>query len=49
MQIYDTALKKVAEEEGAKVLCGGKKKEGKGFFVEPTIVEVNNKSKIIQE
>lgn len=49
LQIYDTALKRVAEEEGAKLLCGGKRLERKGYFVEPTIVEVKGNSKLIQE
>ena len=48
LQVYDNALKK-AQEEGAKVLCGGKRKEGKGYFVEPTIIEVDKNSKLIQD
>lgn len=28
-----------AKEEGAKILCGGNRKEGAGFFVEPTLIE----------
>lgn len=47
MQVYETTLAKI-KEEGAKILCGGKKKGDKGFFVEPTIVEVDKNSKIIQ-
>lgn len=28
-----------AKEEGAKILCGGNRKEGAGFFIEPTLIE----------
>jgi len=32
LQVYDHALEKIAKE-GAKILCGGKRREGKGYFV----------------
>jgi len=36
--------------EGAKALAGGKKKAGKGYFVEPTVlVNTNPKMKVVQE
>lgn len=44
IQIYEHTLEKIKKEEGAKILCGGKRREGKGYFVEPTIVEVSSKS-----
>ena len=37
-------------EEGAKAICGGKKREGTGYFVEPTVlVNANQKMKVVQE
>jgi betaine-aldehyde dehydrogenase len=37
-------------DEGAKLVCGGKRLEGKGFFYRPTIfVDVDNKMRIAQE
>lgn len=30
-------------------MCGGKKLEGKGYFVQPTIVEVSSKSELVKE
>lgn len=36
---FDEAIK-AAKQEGGKVLCGGKRIEGKGHFVEPTIVRM---------
>jgi len=39
-----------AKQKGAKILCGGKKIEGKGYFYEPTVLtNVNNKMKIMTE
>ena len=37
IDLYESALERV-QKEGGKVLCGGKRVERKGFFVEPTIV-----------
>lgn len=37
-------------QEGAKAICGGKKREGAGYFVEPTVlVNANQQMKIVQE
>lgn len=37
-------------KEGAKALCGGKKREGAGYFVEPTVlVDASQQMKIVQE
>lgn len=37
-------------EEGAKALCGGKKRAGDGYFVEPTIlVDTTQQMKVVQE
>ncbi len=36
--------------KGAKLLCGGKRREGKGWFFEPTVlVDVNNKMKVMRD
>ena len=41
---------KIGLEEGARLLCGGKRIERKGFYYEPTIfVDVDNKMRIAQE
>jgi phenylacetaldehyde dehydrogenase len=37
-------------QEGAKALCGGKKREGAGYFIEPTVlVDASQQMKIVQE
>ena len=37
-------------EEGAKALCGGKKRDGAGYFVEPTLlVDTTQHMKVVQE
>lgn len=39
-----------AKQKGAKILCGGKKIGGKGYFYEPTVLtDVNNEMKIMTE
>lgn len=36
--------------DGAKALCGGKKREGAGYFVEPTVlVDASQQMKVVQE
>jgi acyl-CoA reductase-like NAD-dependent aldehyde dehydrogenase len=41
---------KDATENGAKLLTGGKRKDGKGYYYEPTVLtEVNNKMSVMQE
>jgi aldehyde dehydrogenase family 7 protein A1 len=49
LELYDNTIKKINEDPSAKLLCGGSRREGKGYFVNPTIVAVENNSKIIQE
>lgn len=48
IDIYDKCLEKV-KSAGGKILCGGKKVEGKGNFVYPTICEVPQDSPITME
>jgi phenylacetaldehyde dehydrogenase len=37
-------------QEGAKAICGGKKREGAGYFVEPTVlVDVSQQMRVVQE
>jgi phenylacetaldehyde dehydrogenase len=37
-------------QDGAKAICGGKKREGPGYFVEPTVlVDASQQMKIVQE
>jgi phenylacetaldehyde dehydrogenase len=37
-------------QEGAKAICGGKKREGTGYFVEPTVlVDASQQMKVVQE
>jgi aldehyde dehydrogenase (NAD+) len=38
-----------AVREGGKVLAGGKRKKGPGFFVEPTLIEARPDMKIVRE
>ena len=38
-----------AKKAGGKVLFGGKEIEGKGFFVEPTLIEAKNEWEIVQK
>lgn len=37
-------------QEGAKAICGGKKRDGAGYFVEPTVlINANQQMKVVQE
>ncbi|MGR8980128.1 MAG: aldehyde dehydrogenase family protein [Gammaproteobacteria bacterium] len=54
--VSDTQLNRVCGhlqsgfQEGARALCGGKKREGAGYFVEPTIlVDTSQQMKVVQE
>lgn len=40
-QALDAALAQIedAEQQGGKVLCGGKRRGGQGFFLEPTVID----------
>ena len=49
INLYENTIERIKKDEHAKILCGGKRREGKGYFVEPTIVAVDNKSELIQE
>ena len=40
LEIYEKAVEK-AQKQGGKILCGGKRLERKGYFVEPTIIEAD--------
>ena len=42
------ALERV-KKEGGEILCGGKRVDRKGYFVEPTIVKARNDMEIVQE
>lgn len=46
--MYENTIKMV-EKEGGKILCGGKRVDRKGFFVEPTIIEAPHRAKFLQE
>lgn len=37
-----------AKKQGGKILCGGNTIKGKGFFVEPTIIEAQNEWEVVQ-
>lgn len=45
---YSNALVEI-KKEGGEILCGGKPIEGKGFYVEPTIVKAKNEWQIVQD
>ena len=45
---FSNALEK-AKKEGGEILCGGNPIDGKGCFVEPTIVKAENHYKIVQD
>ena len=48
VNLFMNAMKEI-EKSGGTVLYGGKKKEGKGYFVEPTLVKAENHWDIVQE
>lgn len=48
VQRFERAVK-LASEAGGEVLCGGKRIERDGFFVEPTIIKAENHWDIVQE
>ena len=45
---YESAIKK-AIDEGGELLCGGKRIDSPGFFVEPTIIKAKNHFEIVQD
>lgn len=48
VNMYHNTLEMV-QKEGGKVLCGGKRLERKGFFVEPVVVEAPYNAPFLQE
>lgn len=48
IDLYLEAIERV-QKEGGKVLCGGKRVDRKGFFVEPTIVEAPKNAPFLQD
>ena len=48
IDLYLEAIERV-QKEGGKVLCGGKRVDKKGFFVEPTIVEAPKNAPFLQD
>lgn len=47
VESFEKAIEEI-KSQGGKILFGGKKLDGKGFFVEPTLVEANNDWPIVQ-
>ena len=47
VQRYRETLE-AAEEQGGRIVCGGKVLPGPGFFVEPTLVEASNDLPVVQ-
>ena len=45
---YESAIKQ-AVEQGGELLCGGKRIDSPGFFVEPTIIKARNNFEIVQD
>ena len=45
---YEKAIHKI-KESGGNILCGGSRIDNEGFFVKPTIAEVQNEWDIVQE
>ncbi|MGE4159297.1 MAG: aldehyde dehydrogenase family protein [Planctomycetota bacterium] len=45
---FEDALQK-AKKQGGRILCGGRALRQAGFFVEPTIVEIDLRSPVVQE
>lgn len=48
MDIYLNGLEEI-KKQGGKILCGGKRLEREGFFVEPTIVEIPKTAHIVND
>jgi len=45
---FESAIEEITKI-GGRILCGGKKQDGTGYFVEPTIVKAQNKWQIVQD
>jgi aldehyde dehydrogenase (NAD+) len=48
VESYEKAIE-AASAQGGKILCGGKKIEGAGHFVQPTLIEIDLRADIVQE
>ena len=48
VKTYEEGLEEI-KKQGGKILCGGKRIQGKGFFVEPTIVEIDPSASIVKD
>lgn len=48
VDIYEKGLEDI-KSQGGKILCGGKRIEREGFYVEPTIVEISKEAAIVQD
>lgn len=48
IRTYQQAIAQ-AEQQGGKLLCGGKRRRGKGYFVEPTVIEVRRQSEVVRD
>ena len=48
VDLFMNAMEEI-EKSGGTILYGGKKKEGQGYFVEPTLVEAENQWDIVQD
>ena len=46
--IYEMGVETI-KKQGGKILCGGKRIEREGFYVEPTIVEISKDAPIVQD
>lgn len=47
-ELYEKTINEIKKDPSAKILCGGNRLNQKGYYVEPTIVEISSESKIIQ-
>jgi len=47
VQIYEDGLQAI-KQQGGKILTGGKRIEREGYFVEPTLVEINHDAAIVK-
>lgn len=48
VELYEKTIESV-KKQGGEVLCGGKRINRKGYFVEPTIVKAPQNAKFLQE
>ena len=48
VELFENTLKMV-QKEGGKLLCGGKRLDKKGYFVEPAIVHAPQRAEFLKE